>query len=73
MKDPKYLDITEAEEHYEVKRIYIPITTPNTLRRIDYDPLFESSISECIRQANRIEEPQKRKEFLNKELEEMLG
>ena len=73
-QEPKYLDIKQIGEYYAVKRLYMQTTeTKNLIRRIEYNSIAESCILNCLRQTNRIEDQQKRKEFLNRELEQMLG
>jgi len=73
MKEPRYLDIVRVEEYYKLMIVYIPKETPNTVRRIEYNQTVEGFIKDCIAKTNRIKEPEKRKEFIERELEQMLG
>jgi len=72
-KEPRYVDVKQEGEHYDMRSVYIPRRYGNTIRRIPYDSSVAQHIGSCIRKANSIKDPEEREEFLVGELEAMLG
>jgi len=72
-KEPRYVDVKQEGEHYDMRSVYIPRRYGNTIRRIPYNSSVAQHIDGCIRKANSIKDPEEREEFLVGELEAMLG
>ncbi|MBW2992781.1 hypothetical protein KY345_06205 [Candidatus Woesearchaeota archaeon] len=72
-KEPRFLEVKRRGEVYEVRQIYVPREMPNIVKRIPYDSSVAYHVERCVKQANEIEQPGERQEFLERELEAMLG
>jgi hypothetical protein len=72
-KEPRYIDIKKDGDFYAVREVCIPRSYNNTLKRIPYDSIVAGHVENCVQRANNISQPEKRGEFLEGELEIILG